>query len=112
MNTETICIPCLAVPVFRPLALCLQHGPKPENRRKIVHEDAHLTPEQRREKSIQMRRERNKRCYERNRERRKAQMRARYWRNREREKIKWQSYWSENKDAVNAKRRAKRAAKG
>jgi hypothetical protein len=111
MNTETICIPCLAVPVFRPLALCLQHGPKPESRRKFVHEDG-LTPEQRRDRSIQMRKDRNKRCYERNRERRKAQMRARYWRNRERAQIQWQSYWSQNKDAINAKRRAKRAAKG
>ena len=111
MSDGPVCLPCLAIPVFRPLALCLQHGPKPENRRKFVQANAHLTPEQRREQSLQMRKERNKRCYERNRERRKAQMRARYWRNRQIEKIKWESYYSKNKEALNARRRAARAAK-
>ena len=111
MSDGPVCLPCLAIPVFRPLALCLQHGPKPENRRKIVPGDANLTPEQRREQSIQMRRERNKRCYERNAERRKAQMRARYWRNREQAKITWDAYYSQNKEALNARRRAARAAK-
>lgn len=111
MSDGPVCLPCLAIPVFRPLALCLQHGPKPENRRKFVQANAHLTPEQRREQSLQMRRERNKRCYERNRERRKAQMRERYWRNREQAKITWDAYYSQNKEALNARRRAARAAK-
>jgi hypothetical protein len=38
-------------------------------------------------------------------------MRERYWRNRESEKIKWDAYYSQNKESLNARRRAARAAK-
>jgi hypothetical protein len=38
-------------------------------------------------------------------------MRERYWRNREQAKITWDAYYSQNKEALNARRRAARAAK-